>query len=220
MSLPDIGHKYGCMTINCHGCGTDWYSTDYSGKRAKEHDIVKERRSALLPWVETLPFMQQSVLISAVRAPDGLRKDHPVKVIMRWYRRCVLISAFNRREMLTPFEIGGGSFTGPFTLNHAVSMGISPHDFHGDMWVGFDRTREVYLRYVDEMPHHFQLHLMHAAEIIGYNCPNEDKRVWWRTFYFMIVNDAHLHPETADEMNKRLSDYEDHWRAREEVTAK
>lgn len=26
---PQIGHKHGCRTINCLGCGDDWYSTDY-----------------------------------------------------------------------------------------------------------------------------------------------------------------------------------------------
>lgn len=26
-----IGHRSGCVTINCGGCGTDFYSQDYSG---------------------------------------------------------------------------------------------------------------------------------------------------------------------------------------------
>lgn len=33
-------------------------------------------------WVLGIPLMQQSVLFAAIRAPDGLRKDHPVKVLM------------------------------------------------------------------------------------------------------------------------------------------
>lgn len=35
----------------------------------------------------------------------------------------------------------------------------------------------------------------------------------------MIVNDAHLHPETDDEMNARLSDNREKWKRREVVTA-
>jgi len=33
-------------------------------------------RSVLQDWVHELTFMQQSVLIAAVRGPDGIRKDH------------------------------------------------------------------------------------------------------------------------------------------------
>ena len=36
----------------------------------------------------------------------------------------------------------------------------------------------------------------------------------------MIVNDAHLHPETDDEMNRRLSDNRTEWLVREVVTAR
>ena len=43
---------------------------------------------------------------------------------------------------------------------------------------------------------------------------------WWHTFYWMIVNDAHLYPESRDELALRLSDNPEEWRKREEVTAK
>lgn len=181
--------------------------------------------SVLLPWVNNLPMMQQSVLMAAIRAPDGLRKDHPVKVIMRWYRRCVLYGAFEQLEFITPFEKGGGSFTGPFAFEHAVDMGlVDPGDHmawesEDDQWETFDKTREVYLRCVDEMPHHFQLHLMHAAEIIGYHHPDLVKQKWWRQFYYTVVNDMHLFPEDQTAMDKRLGDNETHWHDREEVTA-
>lgn len=167
--------------------------------------------AVLQNWVCNLTMMQQSVLISAVRAPDGLRKDHPVKVIMRWYRRCVLLSAFDGKVLENPFDAGGGSFTGPFTNAHAESMGIPYQDF--------GQVREVYLRHVDEMPHHFQLHLMHAAQIIGYKHPESWWRRWWHEFYLMIVNDAHLFPETEEQMDMRLGDNEAGWRSREEVVA-
>lgn len=159
--------------------------------------------SVLQNWVCELPFMQQSVLIAAVRAPDGLRKDHPVKVIMRWYRRCMMVSAFEGEVISNPWTSGGGSFTGPFVGSV-------------EEW---DEVRKTYLRYVDEMPHHFQLHMMHAAQIIGYKHDNLFIREWWHDFYNMIVNDAHLFPESEELMSKRLGDNEGNWRAREEVTA-
>jgi hypothetical protein len=178
------------------------------------------------PWVLEIPMMQQSVLFAAIRAPDGLRKDHPVKVLLRWYRRCILLSAFDKRVLGDPFELGGGSFTGPFTPEHMreffpgwesyMKTGGAPENAIR-FW--FDMMRTVYLRHVDEMPHHFQLHFMHAAQIVGVHHPDDETRAWWRTFYLMIVNDAHLHPESDSEMNLRLSDNDAEWRAREEVTA-
>lgn len=197
-------------------------------------------------WVLEIPFMQQSVLFAAIRAPDGLRKDHPTKVLLRWYRRCVLYSAFDRRALTCPFEEGGGSFTGPFRARHAIEFLTSSHARHGPQeirdgwnlrhgyqskpqdfarqrefrWKMFDKMRDVYLRYVDEMPHHFQLHFMHAAQIVGCHHPSTHIREWWRTFYLMIVNDAHLQPESDADMNLRLSDNSDEWKKREWSPAK
>lgn len=165
------------------------------------------------PWVLEIPFMQQSVLFAAVRAPDGIRKNHPVKVLLRWYRRCVLMSAFENKAMTDPFEGGGGSFTGPFTEEHAAVH------FCTDVKRAWPKVRKMYLSHVDELPHHFQLHFMHAAQIIGVHHDNEEIRSWWKEFYLMIVNDAHLHPETDDEMNTRLSDNREEWKRREVVTA-
>lgn len=179
-------------------------------------------------WVLKIPFMQQSVLFAAIRAPDGLRKNHPVKVLLRWYRRCVVLSAFDKRALTDPFERGGGSFTGPFTRKHAleycgdVGKGFYTHGMSVPFCAqeAFDHMRKVYLEHVDEIPHHFQLHFMHAAQIVGVHHSDEFIRDWWKTFYLMIVNDAHLHPETDEEMNLRLSDNSAEWRAREEVVAK
>lgn len=172
------------------------------------------------PWVLEIPMMQQSVLFAAVRAPDGLRKDHPVKVLLRYYRRCILLSAFDKRVLADPFELGGGSFTGPFEWRHALEIFGRRADEEGySLSYWFDKMREHYLRHVDELPHHFQLHFMHAAQIVGVHHPDEETRAWWRIFYLMIVNDAHLLPESEQAMNLRLSDNDDEWRAREEVTA-
>jgi len=163
------------------------------------------RRSVLQDWVHGLTFMQQSVLICAVRGPDGIRKDHPVKVLCRWLRRSFLISAFNRRPLLDPYELGGGSFTGPCRTEEVRDLG---------------HASELYFRSIDELPHHFQLHLMHAAEILGYKHPEPKVAGWWSEFYLQCANDAHLFPETEEQMDRRLGDFEEHWRERETVTAK
>lgn len=174
-------------------------------------------------WMLEIPMMQQSVVFAAIRAPDGLRKNHPVKVLMRWFRRCTLLSAFDKRALLDPFSPGGGSFTGPFERHHAEEIlrrSIHPADWSSERYDIFSSMRKVYLDYVDEIPHHFQLHLMHAAQIVGIHHTDSQIAEWWREFYHMIVNDAHLHPETDQEMNLRLSDNSDEWRAREVITAR
>lgn len=160
--------------------------------------------SVLQDWVMELPYMQQSVLIAAVRGPDGIKKDHPVKVLCRWLRRSFMISAFDRRAKLDPYEEGGGSFTGPCRNNTVRDIG---------------HALELYVRSIDELPHHFQLHFMHTAEILGYKHPVMWIRIWWMSCYFTIVNDAHLRPESVEDMDKRLSDNEQSWRAREKVPA-
>jgi hypothetical protein len=155
----------------------------------------------LQDWTNDVTFMMQSVLIAAVRGPDGIRKDHPVKVLCRYLRRCFLICAFDGKVRWSPYELGGGSFTGPLHLS-----GLESNEGHLDKFV------EIYLRHVDELPHHFQLHMMHAAEILGYKHPDDDVRRFWNRFYLAIVNDAHLKPELEEAMDHRLGDTEKAWR--------
>ncbi len=162
-------------------------------------------RSVLQDWTNDLSFMQQSVLISSVRGPDGIRKNHPVKVLCRWLRRCFLLSAFDGRALTDPYEPGGGSFTGPCKTEDVRDL---------------DHAVELYLESIDELPHHFQLHLMHSAEIIGYKHPDEKIRAWWYLFYRAIVKDAHLSPESERNMDYRLGDKENQWKDGEVVLAK
>jgi hypothetical protein len=183
-----------------------------------------EKRSVLQDWVHGLSFMQQSVLMAAVRGPDGIAKDHTAKVLLRWYRRCILLSAFDNCAVMNPVHRGGGSFTGPsipFEYHSTYPKGLEPEDVMDHLWAEqMYRKVKEYLACVDELPHHFQLHFMHAAEILGYLHPQHDIRMFWETVYLMIVNDAHLVPESRERMMKRLGDSEQDWRAAEVVTAK
>ena len=155
--------------------------------------------SVVQNWVENLTLMQQAVLMSAIRAPDGLYKGHPAKLLWRWLRRCTLIAAFEGHILCTPDEPGGGSFTGPVA--------------------DLDQVMRDYFLHVDEVPHHAHLHLMHAAEIIGYKHPTETTRAWWQSFYLELVNDMHLLPEPPADMDYRLGDRESQWRETERFPA-
>ena len=146
-------------------------------------------------------MMQQSGLFTAIRGPDGLHKNHISKVLLRWYRRCILLSVFDRCVLKDPYDPRGGSFTGP-----CVGMTI-------------DEALNEYIRTLDEVPHHFQLHFMHGAEILGYQHPDPEIRAWWLLTYRRLVADAHLRPELEEEFHQRLSDDFHQWRRREVVTS-
>ena len=148
--------------------------------------------SVLLPWAERLSYMQQSVLITATRGPDTLPKMHPAKYLCRWLRRAYLYSAFDKVALWDPRDPRGGNFTGPIG---------SPDD-----------ALRAYLDDVDSVPHHFHMHLVHAAEILGYKHPDKSIRDWWLKAYHILCGDLHLGPETEADMDCRLGDIEHQWR--------
>ena len=156
--------------------------------------------SALQPWVENLSMMQQCVLLSSIRAPDGVAKGHPSKLLYRWFRRCVIICSFENKVHSTPDEPCGGSFTAPI------------HDIISSV--------ELYFYNVDSVPHHAHMHLVHAAEILAYKHPSFDTRRFWFDFYKDAVNDLHLFEESEEQMDYRLSGDESRWRETEHYPAK
>ncbi|MGH6753369.1 MAG: hypothetical protein ACREDP_14485, partial [Bradyrhizobium sp.] len=60
----------------------------------------------------------------------------------------------------------------------------------------------------------FQLHFLHAAEIVGYKHPDLQIRGWWHNTYLRLVHDMHLWPETEAQMDSRLGDDRSGWLAR------
>lgn len=166
-------------------------------------------KCVMQPWMFGLPMMQQTVLLTAIRGADGLTKYHPAKYVQRWFRRCTLRCSFGGMVFDNPGTPGGGSFTGPVpqcqTLRGDTMVQI-------DNWELFmDNAFGEYLSRVDEVPHHFHLHIMHASEILGYHHPDARIRSWWNKTYLRMVNDMHLQPETQEELDTRLSDSHDEW---------
>lgn len=152
-------------------------------------------------WMHSLPMMQQTVLLTAIRGPDGIGKYGPVKMLLRWFRRCVLVSAMDGEVLTNPLDPRGGSFTGP---------SISPED--STHWTeSMNKHVAEYLKQQDELPFHFQMHFMHAIEILGYEHPDPAIRFWWFRVYVRLVNAMHLHIETREELNDRLSDSRSGW---------
>ena len=138
--------------------------------------------------------MQQSVLITAVRGADGIPKRHVSKYLLRWLRRCIMFSAFDKIELMGPHDARGGNFTGPIPQDQTP-----------------ESIQDEYFHDIDMIPHHFHLHLVHAAEILGYKHPQPSKRFFWKGFYETAARDMHLIPEDEAELDIRLGDSLAQW---------
>lgn len=168
-------------------------------------------------WLDDLSLMQQSVLLTVVRGADGVEKYSPSKNVSRWFRRCILISAFDKCALTDPSDERGGSFTGPSIKNkyNLICRGALV-DYDLDWENDMDNMIGNYIKTLDCIPYHFHMHVMHASEILGYHHPDEKIRNWWHKTYLRFVNDMHLNPETKEELDRRLSDDRDQWMAKAE----
>ncbi|MBN9441145.1 hypothetical protein [Bosea sp. (in: a-proteobacteria)] len=168
-------------------------------------------------WTHSLTIMQQSVLLSAIRGCDGMPKLHKAKPLVRWYRRCVLISAFDGVALDTPFSPGGGSFTGP--LLHSDGSLLSGPMFealpsslqHQMRCDTLQRVSDDFVDSRDEIPAHYLWHFIHAIEIVGYKHPIPQIREFWGDLYVRLVRAFHVYPETEAQMDERLGDNEAGW---------
>jgi hypothetical protein len=142
-------------------------------------------------WLFDLTMQQQSVLVLGCRGPDGIAKFHPTKLIVARYRATVLKAAYLGR----PMRVDEGDDTTFMTL-----IGLSDDA----EWMAICKQ---FFDHVDEVPHHYYMHLMHGAEIAGYKHPHELFRRRWNGFYLRSCHDLHLNPETEPEMDSRLCDW-------------
>lgn len=143
-------------------------------------------------WCTSLPLQQQSVLMLAARGPDGIEKHHPCKNVVRAYRGTVLVAALRRRTL------EWGELADSFMSLDRIS--------DDELWADDMRA---YFSSVDGLPHHYQMHLLHGAEILGYKHPDERFRKQWSAFYLLGVFDLHLSPESEEDMDARLNDFAD-----------
>jgi hypothetical protein len=146
-------------------------------------------------WCRSLPVQQQSVLFLGARGPDGAQKFHPCKTVVIAYRACVFIAAKYGR----PLAWGEKADT-------FMSLDVFADEFQWNCAVNtfFDNN--------GDLPHHYLLHFYHGAEILGYKHPDGRYRKRWHDFYLRACEAMHINPETEEQMDKRLSDWErKHW---------
>ena len=177
-------------------------------------------RPATQDWVHDLTIMQQSVLLSAIRGCDGVAKRHKHKRLVKWYRRCVLLSAFDGQALTNPFHPGGGSFTGPIdpTLHGPLFDALPYQIQHDKRCDALQYACDDFIDSRDELPAHYTTHFMHAAEILGYKHPDQSCREFWHDFYIRMVHALHLWPESETEMDSRLGDNMTGWQARNDIS--
>lgn len=142
-------------------------------------------------WISELRLQQQSVLVLALRGPDGDPKHTPFKVLLRAFRGTVLKAA----------KYGRMLYMGERADNF-MSLDVIGDE---EAW---RRAIAVYLDdYADGAVLHHYTHFMHAAQILAYKHPDAVFRQRWLLCYVAFVDRLHLMPETESQMDARLSDW-------------
>ena len=138
--------------------------------------INANNRPVIKEWAWSLSWKQQAVILSALRGCDMADKEDPAKPFCRRLRSVVL-------------ENGGANDTAEFMMAN-----ISVDDI------------TKFTKKIDLYPVHFLLHLIHAAEVIGFNHPDTEEAAFWNTFYNSMVHAFHMIPETKEMNDFRLRD--------------
>jgi hypothetical protein len=130
--------------------------------------------SVLQPWINYLPYRQQTVVFCALRGCDGMSKNDPSKFIVRHLRAVVLKDANPRNAFISHR---------PIPLHEAIRL------VAGD---------------IDMYPVHFITHLMHAAEILGFKHPDEAVAEEWNAGYENLCKALHVMSEGPKDLEDRL----------------
>ena len=137
-------------------------------------------KSVVKDWVTELGLRHQGVLLTCVRGCDTVPKADPIKDLARAYRERVL-------NCFCGNPVKAVSFIKRFSdmdLRSSMLMVIKNHDHY---------------------PHHYLMHLIHAAEIIGYKDRQDHQFSFWMDFYIRMCGKMHMKPETEEELDTRLN---------------
>jgi hypothetical protein len=135
--------------------------------------------SVLQPWVMELPLRYQGTLLAAVRSCDVTPK-RPYSEIGR------RLTAYLRWTFMVPADEREVDEAGAF-MQSQPPFG----------WKASD---------LGHFPEHWYSHLMHAFEVVGYECPDRVTRQECQRIYETLVYNLHLNPETREQMNARLTE--------------
>lgn len=148
-------------------------------------------KSILQDWVMELGLRHQGVLVSAIRGCDSVSKDDPSKWLIRYYRGCILNPHCGDLKKASSFMVAEDDFT---IVGRKMRVVTSSHDHY---------------------PNHFLMHLLQAAEVLGYKHPDTFMRTCWHMFYSDMVKKFHLNMETEQQMDERLNASEEEFAAKQ-----
>lgn len=141
--------------------------------------MQRKTGSVVQDWLAAnLTFKQQSVVLSALRGCDGIKKEDVSKALTRSFRSAILTNA----EDIIPEK----SF-----------MGVDPK---------LAEKVDHFVDHPDHYPMHWVLHFTHAIEIVGYHHPDPHIAKFWNDVYLRLVNTFHMSPEGRQECDYRLRD--------------
>jgi hypothetical protein len=143
---------------------------------------TKINETVLHDWVCSLTFQMQALLLTAMRGPDENNKYNAAKAIIRYLRGVVIKPAGDwHRKNDNDFMWG----------DYRIFLGYA-----NTFWQDHD-----------EYPHHFIMHLVHCAEVVGYKHPDAAISKYWLEFYKESCHAFHMNPETEEQMDNRLNDF-------------
>ncbi len=152
--------------------------------------------AVLYDWVCGLKFQTQALLLTAMRGPDENNKYNAAKAIIR-YLRGVVIKPAGNLHYVAPYHF----------VNDNDFMWGDYQGGNGYGAQGFAHHAELFWADHDEYPHHFIMHLIHCAEVVGYKHPDAIIREYWNSFYLSACEAFHMNPETHEQMDARLNDF-------------
>ncbi len=136
--------------------------------------------SVVQDWVSTLPFMMQTILLTAIRGADGVSKYSNSRPITRYIRGA--------------------------TLKPIGEIHGNEDNFMWIRWSDFKEYTVGFFNDIDYLPIHFFEDVMHVAEVIGYEHPDPEISDYFTFFYWRACNYLHVNLETIGEMRKRLTE--------------
>ena len=142
----------------------------------------------LQPWTLTLSLPLQLDLLTALRPLDGQPPHHPSELLLRWYRRCVLLNPRDGRILTDPREAAGGTLLAPSLLGPDES---APW---GD---GMRAVRDHFVRELPAVPAGFVTAFARAALILGRHHPNLSIQLYWHGVYHTLARALGFHPRAA-----------------------
>lgn len=148
-------------------------------------------KSVLQDWVMTLGLRQQGTLLSGLRGCDTVPKNHVTKFLIRGLRAdCLNSFCGDPKKAKTYIR----------PLSHEEMVDMLP----------------AVLDSQDELPSHYVSHFIHAIEVLAFYHPDPNRRSIWNQYYLRLCKRWHMHPETPEDMAKRLEAPEEKFAGQED----